>query len=300
MSIPLPVRAKALRDRLVKLDQMGANVAEAGLLEDLRSDLAAPAAELSRALDQRTLLVDARIAAEAPASLDVARKRAAGLLEKFAAEKNAATLKKGVGWANLVRDIKAASNDVSATVIKSWKAFRQEVFTGEAPDILFTTTEMLNQRMGDDRFRHLFGIGERAQRPVEMMLLDEVHTYAGSSGAQVAFLLRRWRRLLRRHVSFVGLSATLKDGARFFAQLTGLFEQASVEVTPANSDMIAEGAEYLLALRGDPRNTCRARAAVHRLIMKGRVWADLDRLLEDWSTVRLRPDVPAVMGFPFA
>lgn len=128
---------------------------------------------------------------------------------------------------------------------------RQRLQT-EAPDILFTTTEMLNQRMGDDRFRHLFGIGESAQRPVEMMLLDEVHTYAGSSGAQVAFLLRRWRRLLRRHVSFVGLSATLKDGARFFAQLTGLFEQSSVEVTPAQSDMIAEGAEYLLALRGDP------------------------------------------------
>lgn len=128
---------------------------------------------------------------------------------------------------------------------------RQRLQT-EAPDILFTTTEMLNQRLGDDRFRHLFGIGERAQRPVEMMLLDEVHTYAGSSGAQVAFLLRRWRRLLRRHVSFVGLSATLKDGARFFAQLTGLFEQSSVEITPAKSDMIAEGAEYLLALRGDP------------------------------------------------
>ncbi|MBZ9954289.1 protein DpdJ [Mesorhizobium sp. BR1-1-15] len=122
----------------------------------------------------------------------------------------------------------------------------------EAPDILFTTTEMLNQRMGDDRFRHLFGIGDRAQRPVEMMLLDEVHTYAGISGAQVAFLLRRWRRLVRQHVSFVGLSATLRDGARFFAQLTGLYEQSSVEIAPANSDMIAEGAEYLLALRGDP------------------------------------------------
>jgi len=122
----------------------------------------------------------------------------------------------------------------------------------EVPDILFTTTEMLNQRMGDNEHRHLFGIGDRAQRPVEMMLLDEVHTYAGSSGAQVAYLLRRWRRLLRRQVSFVGLSATLKDGARFFAQLTGLHELASVEIAPAKSDMIAEGAEYLLALRGDP------------------------------------------------
>jgi DEAD/DEAH box helicase/Helicase conserved C-terminal domain len=122
----------------------------------------------------------------------------------------------------------------------------------ESPDILFTTTEMLNQRIGDNRYRHLFGIGDKAERAVEMMLLDEVHTYSGTSGAQVAFLLRRWRRMLRKPVSFVGLSATLKDGARFFAHLTGLAEQASVELAPSSRDMIAEGAEYLLALRGDP------------------------------------------------
>lgn len=136
MSTSLPERARALRDRLVTLDQMGANVAEAGLLEDLRSDLAAPAAELSRALDQRALLVDSGIAAAALATLDAARKRAAALLEKFAADKNAAMLKKGVGWANLVRDIKAASSDVAAMVVRIWKAYRQEVFTGEAPGIV--------------------------------------------------------------------------------------------------------------------------------------------------------------------
>ncbi|SNB82459.1 Helicase conserved C-terminal domain-containing protein [Rhodoblastus acidophilus] len=122
----------------------------------------------------------------------------------------------------------------------------------ESPDILFTTTEMLNQRMGDDRVRHLFGLGDRCERSVELVLLDEVHTYAGTSGAQVAYLLRRWRRLLRKSVSFVGLSATLADGARFFARLTGLPEQASLEIAPRTREMIAEGAEYLLALRGDP------------------------------------------------
>jgi hypothetical protein len=122
----------------------------------------------------------------------------------------------------------------------------------ESPDVLFTTTEMLNQRMGDNRYRHLFGLGDRADRPVEMMLLDEVHTYSGSSGAQVAYLLRRWRQMNRKPVSFVGLSATLKDGARFFAKLTGLSEMASREIAPRAGDMIEEGAEYLLALRGDP------------------------------------------------
>lgn len=122
----------------------------------------------------------------------------------------------------------------------------------ESPDILFTTTEMLNQRLGDGRFRHLFGLGDRTTRPVEMMLLDEVHTYASFSGAQVAFLIRRWRWLLGQPVAFVGLSATLKDGERFFARLTGLPEDACVEIAPAPSEMIAEGAEYMLALRGDP------------------------------------------------
>lgn len=136
MSTSLPARTKTLRNRLVALDQLGANVEETGLLDDLRSDLVVPAAELSRALEQRGLLIESGIAAEAPANLDAARKRAAALLEKFTAEKKAATLKKGVGWANLVRDIKAASGDVADLVIKSWKAYRQDVFTGEAPGIV--------------------------------------------------------------------------------------------------------------------------------------------------------------------
>ena len=136
MSTSLPARTKALRDRLVALDELGANVEETGLLEDLRSDLAVPAAELSRALDQRTLLIDSGIAAAAPASLDAARKRGSALLDKFTAEKKAATLKRGVGWANLIRDIKVVSSDVATLVIKSWKAYRQEVFTGEAPGVV--------------------------------------------------------------------------------------------------------------------------------------------------------------------
>lgn len=122
----------------------------------------------------------------------------------------------------------------------------------ESPDILFTTTEMLNQKMADSQVQHLYGLGVRAEHAVEMVLLDEVHTYSGRSGAQVAFLLRRWRKMVRKPVSFVGLSATLKDGARFFARLTGLSEQASMEIAPLASEMIEEGAEYMLALRGDP------------------------------------------------
>lgn len=165
--------------------------------------------------------------------------------------------------------------ECSAAIESDEIILTRERMKHKVPDILFTTTEMLNQRMGDDSFRHLFGIGNHARRPVEMMLLDEVHTYIGSSGAQVAFLLRRWRRLLCQHVSFVGLSATLKDGARFFAQLTGLYEQASMEIAPSNNDMITKGAEYLLALRGDPVSRT---ALLSTTIQAGML---LSRLLDD-------------------
>lgn len=143
-------------------------------------------------------------------------------------------------------------NQCAATIESDEVMLTRARLQRESPDILFTTTEMLNQRIGDNRFRHLFGVGAARGQSVEMMLLDEVHTYAGSSGAQVAFLLRRWRRMLGAPVSFVGLSATLAEGQQFFARLTGLSEQATAEIAPAQAEHVSEGAEYLLALRGDP------------------------------------------------
>jgi hypothetical protein len=90
------------------------------------------------------------------------------------------------------------------------------------PDILFTTTEMLNQRMTDRRFGALFGIGVSASKKPQLLLLDEAHTYSGPQGAQVAYLLRRWRHRAQVKPHCVGLSATLMEAAAFFAQLTGL------------------------------------------------------------------------------
>ncbi|HZG44580.1 MAG TPA: protein DpdJ, partial [Longimicrobium sp.] len=121
----------------------------------------------------------------------------------------------------------------------------------EPPDVLFTTTETLNIRMTDAESRHVFGIGtDRAPR---LVLLDEVHTYAGVHGAQVAYVLRRWRRATGRvPVQFTGLSATLPNATEFFAQLVGLPADAVEAVEPFRDEMEDEGMEYLLALRGDP------------------------------------------------
>lgn len=119
----------------------------------------------------------------------------------------------------------------------------------QPPDLLFTTTEMLNRTSTAALGRIM---GWAGGPPPELVLLDEVHTYADTHGAQVALLLRRWRDAVRSPVTFVGLSATLRDADTFFAQLTGLDVVAVDHVTPAQADMLAESREYALALRGDP------------------------------------------------
>lgn len=118
------------------------------------------------------------------------------------------------------------------------------------PDILFTTTEMLNQQIGNPWRQKLFGIN--TDKPVPVVLLDEVHTYGGNQGAQTAFLLRRWMKMARTSPHFVGLSATLVDAENFFSRLTGTNPSRVRLVEPLEEEMIDEGAEYLVALRGDP------------------------------------------------
>jgi hypothetical protein len=120
------------------------------------------------------------------------------------------------------------------------------------PDVLFTTSEMLNQRLSDHWYRGLFGVGVPHQRKPFIALLDEVHTYSGTSGAQAALVLRRWRHAVDAPIIWAGLSATLAEARRFFAELAGVREDRVEEVSPEPSEMEAEGAEYQIILQGDP------------------------------------------------
>jgi len=122
----------------------------------------------------------------------------------------------------------------------------------EPPDILFTTTEMLNLSMADGWARHVFGLGNTASRKPRLVLLDEVHTFAGNSGAQVAYLLRRWRNLLGSPVTWVGLSATLANAHEFFSDLCGVPIERIEDIRPDPAEMVHLGSEYQLLLRGDP------------------------------------------------
>ena len=144
----------------------------------------------------------------------------------------------------------------------------------EPPDILFTSTEMLNQRLASARFARLFGVGLRTDRRPEFVLIDEVHAYEGVHGAHVALLLRRWRRVTEAHPHFVGLSATLADAPRFFAELVGIGPGDVAEVWPEIQELRGEGAEYMLALRGDPSSgTSLLSSTIQALMLMRRVLA---------------------------
>ncbi|MEU4465266.1 protein DpdJ [Streptomyces sp. NPDC024017] len=120
----------------------------------------------------------------------------------------------------------------------------------QPPDLLFTTTEMLNLYSAAGGIGRL--LGWQAGAVPSLVLLDEVHTYAGLHGAQTALLLRRWQQAVGKPVTFVGLSATLRDASTFFARLVGLRDNNVEYIQPADDSMDEEGREYALALRGDP------------------------------------------------
>jgi hypothetical protein len=120
-----------------------------------------------------------------------------------------------------------------------------------SPHLLFTTTEMLNRGLADAALRGVF-VGQTAATRPRVLLLDEVHTYGGVHGAQVAMLLRRWRHALgpRAPLHIVGLSATLESPAAFLAMLTGVPDVH--EISPEPGDMTEQAAEYGMVLRGNP------------------------------------------------
>lgn len=158
-------------------------------------------------------------------------------------------------------------------------ALTRESQLASPPDVLFTTTEMLNRNSTHKIGRLLGWWGQSAPRCV---LLDEAHTYAGVHGAQVALTLLRWRHSLRQRgcapPTFVGLSATLKDPVPFFSSLTGLPEKAIDYICPAPAELVPSGRQYSLVLRGDPvSGASLLSVSLQTAMLLGRILAPLGR-----------------------
>jgi ATP-dependent helicase Lhr and Lhr-like helicase len=133
-------------------------------------------------------------------------------------------------------------------------ALTRESLAKNPPDILFSSTEMLSQQSTNSMLARL--LGWKGPNGTRLVLFDEVHTYSGVNGAQVALMLRRWRHANRQWGAdspvIVGLSATLRDAGDFFAALSGA-ERSNVEViAPSVEELVPISREYGIVLRGDP------------------------------------------------
>ncbi|MFW0793299.1 protein DpdJ [Gordonia sp. CPCC 205515] len=152
----------------------------------------------------------------------------------------------------------------------------------QAPDIVFSTTEMLNKTLPDRSMCSILGLGVPESVRPRLMLLDEIHTYGGATGAQTAMVLRRWRHRVGSPVAFVGLSATLVDASNYFADLIGLDADSVTTVEPEPDELTYEGAEYMVAVRSDPTSGASVLSAtIQSAMLVPRILDTLDRKISE-------------------
>jgi len=102
-------------------------------------------------------------------------------------------------------------------------AEKQEIIVNP-PDILLTNYVMLELLLTRPRERNIVD----AARGLRFLVLDELHTYRGRQGADVALLVRRVRDVCESpRLQCVGTSATLAAGGTFTEQQQAIAEVAS-------------------------------------------------------------------------
>ena len=107
-----------------------------------------------------------------------------------------------------------------------------------------------------------------------------MHSYTGTTGAQTALLLRRWKHLLNAPVNWCGLSATLKSSPHFFSDLTGLNYNKIEEITPNQNENENRGAEYQVILKGDPtQRTGALSTSIQSAMLLSRMLDDQDKAI---------------------
>ena len=92
---------------------------------------------------------------------------------------------------------------------------RQKIYA-DPPEIMITNPDILHYHLG---------IGKNASRFQELLaglkvvILDEIHTYSGTFGSNMFFILKRLERVVKQRLQFIGASATVANAAKFLSKL---------------------------------------------------------------------------------
>ncbi|UCE14348.1 MAG: DEAD/DEAH box helicase [Candidatus Heimdallarchaeota archaeon] len=94
--------------------------------------------------------------------------------------------------------------------------YRRKKIFADPPEVLITNPDILHFHMG---------IGKNASKfqdllaGVKIVILDEIHSYCGSFGSNMFFILRRLERIANSKLQFIGASATVANAESFASKL---------------------------------------------------------------------------------
>ncbi len=92
---------------------------------------------------------------------------------------------------------------------------RKKIFA-DPPEILITNPDILHYHLG---------IGKKASHfqdllaGLKIVILDEIHSYSGTFGSNMYFILRRLERVIDQKLQFIGASATVANAQTFVTKL---------------------------------------------------------------------------------
>lgn len=174
----------------------------------------------------------------------------------------------------------------------------RDTIVDAAPDILLTNFKMLDMGLMQNQYAPLWQYNLKDPTLLKFIVLDELHTYDGAQGTDVANLLRRLKLRLNMpegHLCPVGTSATLGSGedakeklCRYASDIFG--EKISAESVIGEHRLTAEQ-----LFEGEPEDYMPTISAIRK--MRIREQEDYDTYIETQKKFwRINADNPVELG----
>ncbi|MHA1978281.1 MAG: DEAD/DEAH box helicase [Candidatus Hodarchaeales archaeon] len=94
--------------------------------------------------------------------------------------------------------------------------YRRKKIFADPPEILITNPDILHYHLGIGKNSGFF---QNLISSLKIVVLDEVHTFSGTFGSNMHFILRRLERILDQRIQYIAASATVANPQKFTGRL---------------------------------------------------------------------------------
>lgn len=135
----LTERTATLKDRCTRLENLSSTIDEAATFSTRFAELNESVEDMPACLANIRRLRDASVSiGEVPDALHRARSALKKIQSRFAQSRTAASLTRGQDWNQLLRELPATIRAFDALAMQAWKRYVDNIFVGEAPDVVET------------------------------------------------------------------------------------------------------------------------------------------------------------------